>query len=114
MSGANGFDAKGRDLLIQTIVANFSGPLIVAAITPQCAPRAGCGKVVEYNASLPAVVANLKAAGKKISMVDMSAALTEKDLMPDGVHPNRQGMDKIADVWFQGLKDARVIEHEFP
>jgi lysophospholipase L1-like esterase len=109
MSGANGFDAKERDLLIQTILDNFSGHLIVATITPQCAPRAGCERVVDYNASLPAVVAKLKAAGKKTSMVDMSAVLTEKDLTADGVHPNAAGMAKMSDVWFQGLKNAGVI-----
>jgi len=106
MSGANGFDAKERDLLIQTILDNFNGRLIVAAITPQCAPRAGCERVGEYNASLPATVARLKAAGNKISMVDMSAALTETDLTADGVHPNAAGMEKMSDAWFAGLKNV--------
>ena len=104
MSGANGFDAKERDLLIETIVDNFSGHLIFATIPPQCPPRQGFEKVGEYNASLPATVAKLKAAGKKISMVDMSAALSVEDLTPDGVHPNKRGMEKMAEVWFEGLK----------
>jgi lysophospholipase L1-like esterase len=110
MSGANGFDAKERDLLIQTILDNFSGHLIVAAIPPQCPPRQGFEKVGEYNASLPATVTKFKAAGRKISMVDMSAALTVEDLTPDGVHPNQRGMEKMAEVWFQGLKNAGLVE----
>ncbi len=109
MSGANGFDAKERDLLIETVLDNFSGHLIVAAIPPQCLPRQGFEKVGEYNASLPVGVAKFKAAGKKISMVDMSAVLSTEDLLPDGVHPNKRGMEKMAEVWFQGLKNAGFV-----
>ena len=109
MAGANGFDAKERDVLIETILANSAAHLIVATITPQAAPRPGWEKVGEYNASLPATVAKLKAAGRKISLVDMAAALTAEDLMPDGVHPNQRGLAKMADVWFRGLKDAGYV-----
>jgi len=109
MSGANGFDAKERDLLIETILCNFSVHLIVAAIPPQCPPRDGFEKVGEYNASLPTAVAKFKAAGKKISIVDMSAVLTTEELLPDGVHPNKRGMGKMAEVWFQGLRNVGFV-----
>ena len=96
MSGANGFDAPARDQLIRTIGETSPAHLFVATILPQKAPRAGREKVDAYNASLPAIVAAQKAAGKRITFVDMHAAITTDDLWPDGVHPNQAGMDRMA------------------
>jgi lysophospholipase L1-like esterase len=103
MSGANGFDAAARDTLIRTIGDNSTAHLFVATTLPQQAPRAGWEKVDAYNASLPAIVAAQQAAGKRITLVDMHAALTTDDLLPDGVHPNQTGMDKMAATWFAAL-----------
>ncbi|MCY2991014.1 MAG: hypothetical protein NTY19_24525 [Planctomycetota bacterium] len=103
MSGANGFDAAARDTLIRTIGDNSTAHLFVATILPQQAPRAGWEKVDIYNASLPAMVAAQQAAGKRITLVDMHAAITTDDILPDGVHPNQAGMDKMAATWFAAL-----------
>lgn len=45
----------------------------------------------------------LQAAGKRITLVDMHAALAPDDLLPDGVHPNRTGMEKIAAAGFMAI-----------
>ncbi len=103
MSGANGFDASARDTLIRTIGETSTAHLFVATILPQKAPRAGWEKVDAYNASLPAIVAAQKFAGKRITLVDMHAAITTDDLLPDGVHPNQAGMEKMAAAWFAAL-----------
>ena len=103
MSGANGFDAAARDRLIRTIGEKSGAHLFVATILPQKAPRAGWENVDAYNASLLAVVAAEQAAGRRITLVDMHASLTSDDLLPDGVHPSRAGMEKIAAVWFAAL-----------
>jgi lysophospholipase L1-like esterase len=103
MSGANGFDAPARDRLIRTIGETSTAHLFVATILPQKAPRAGFDKVDAYNASLPAIVATQKAAGKRITLVDMHAAITTNDLLPDGVHPTHTGMEKVAARWFAAL-----------
>ena len=103
MSGANGFDAPARDQLIRIIGETSTAHLFVATILPQKAPRAGWEKVDAYNASLPAIVAAQKAAGKPITLVDMHAAITTDDLLPDGVHPSQAGMDKMAAMWFSAL-----------
>jgi lysophospholipase L1-like esterase len=103
MTGANGFDAAARDRLIQTIGETSDAHLFVATILPQKAPRAGWEKVDAYNASLPAIVAAQKAAGKRITLVDMHAAITTDDLLPDGVHPGQEGMEKMAAAWFSAL-----------
>lgn len=105
MSGANGFDDAARDKLIRHIGETSPVHLLVATILPQKAPRAGWEKVDAYNATLPAIVAAQKATGKSIDLVDMHAVITTDDLLPDGVHPNRSGMDKMAETWFAALKN---------
>ncbi len=106
MSGANGFNARARDELIRTINASSRAHLFVATILPQRAPRAGWEQVEPYNASLPAVVAAQAAAGHRITLVDMHRAVSPDDLLPDGVHPSRAGMAKMAEAWFQALQAA--------
>ncbi len=106
MSGANGFDAPMRDQLIRTIGEMSTAHLFVATILPQKSPRAGSENVDAYNASLSATVAVQQAAGKRITLVDMHAAITSDDLLPDGVHPNQAGMDKMAAAWFAAVKAA--------
>lgn len=107
MSGANGFDAPSRDKLIRTIGEKCTAQLFVATILPQKAPRARWEQVDAYNASLPAIVAAQQVAGKRIRLVDMHAAITTDDLLPDGVHPTQAGMDKMAVKWFTALMAAR-------
>jgi hypothetical protein len=115
MSGANGFDAPARNVLIRTIGEVSGAHLFVATILPQTAPRAGWENVGPYNASLPAVSAAQKAAGKHITLVDMHAAILVEDLLPDGVHPTAAGMQKIADVWFDALsKSVELSERRLP
>lgn len=103
MSGANGFNAVVRDELILAIGEHSRAHLFVATIPPQKAPRRGWERVPDYNASLPAVVEAQKKAGKPVTLVDMYAALSEDDLLSDGVHPSQSGMEKMADVWFDAI-----------
>ena len=110
LSGANGFDAPARDQLIRTIGETSTAHLFVATLLPQKTPRAGFDKVDAYNASLPALVTAQKAAGKRITFVDMHAAITTADLLPDGVHPNQAGMDKMAATWFSALSAGPAKE----
>jgi len=108
MSGANGFDANARDLLIQTICNNFTGSLFVASITPQKAPRTNWDQVAPYNASLPSTVQTLRTQGHDIRFVDMYAALSDDDISADGVHPTLGGLQKIADTWFSALVSGEI------
>ena len=103
MSGANGFNADARDLLIQSICNNYTGKLYVASITPQKEPRSGWEQVPAYNASLPGYIETMKSQGYNIHYVNMYAALTDDDITADGVHPTYDGLAKIADTWFQAL-----------
>lgn len=109
MSGANGFDAPALDRLIRAIGEASNAHLFVSTILPQKAPRAGWEKVDAYNATLPAIVAAQKAAGKHITLVEMHAAITTDEILPDGVHPSQAGMDKMAATWFAALNAALEI-----
>ena len=111
MSGANGFDAKERDLLIRTIVEHFKGELFVANITPQKNPRPGWDRVDAYNASLPGLVRSLKERGANIHFIDMNGALSADDLLADGVHPNASGNRKIAQTWLEALQKKNGDSH---
>jgi lysophospholipase L1-like esterase len=103
-SGANGFDAKARDQLIGKIVENFKGPLLLATIPPQKAPRVGWEKTTEYNASLPETINRLNAAGSQLHMVDVFHAVQESGITDDGVHPNADGQMAIATAFFAVLE----------
>ncbi len=58
-----------------------------------------------YNSKIPAIIAERAKAGKHVSMVSMSA-LTPADLA-DGLHPNDDGYQKMAEAWNAAIQ--RVI-----
>jgi chitodextrinase/lysophospholipase L1-like esterase len=67
---------------------------------------------VIYNQRLPILVQKRKEKGKKIHYVD-ATSLTLEDISSDGIHPNQQGHDKMANFWFQAMKTT-VLDTEKP
>jgi Ca2+-binding RTX toxin-like protein len=69
--------------------------------------------VQAYNALIPDLVAQKRAAGVDVTFIDMSD-LTQADITPapidPGVHPNASGYQKIAGHWFDALLSVGV-EH---
>ena len=65
-------------------------------------PKFG-NQVSVFNHALPPLVAARAMLGKHVTLVDMEAALTGKDLL-DEIHPSEQGYEKMARVWFSALK----------
>ena len=59
----------------------------------------------EYGRSVAALAAELGAAGRPVSHVDLSTSVTEAE-MSDGVHPTPAGADKIAALWLPPLSAA--------
>jgi lysophospholipase L1-like esterase len=57
-----------------------------------------------YNKEVERVVKEKASQGKPIVFVEMYSKLTTSDLA-DGVHANRGGYDKMADAWFEAIKD---------
>lgn len=85
--------------LIDKICAKLpsGGKLYVAKIIP-----ISYADVKSYNTQITQVVQNKANQGKSVYLTDMFSALTTADL-GDGVHPNRTGYDKMADVWYNAI-----------
>lgn len=87
--------------LIDKICAKLpsGGKLYVAKVIP-----ISYADVRNYNAQISTVVQNKANQGKPVYMVDMFSALTTADLA-DGVHPNLTGYNKMADVWYNAIRN---------
>ncbi|MBN1699866.1 MAG: hypothetical protein JW881_20315 [Spirochaetales bacterium] len=88
--------------LIDKICAKLpgDGKVYVAKIVPLSGQDQN---INNFNSQIPGIVQSKANAGKPVYMVDMYSALTLSDLQ-DGVHPNRTGYDKMADVWFSAIR----------
>lgn len=90
--------------LIDHIVAD--GPnalLVVTTIIP--IKQGSYGTVGEtFNNAIPAVVQKRIDAGKHVVLVDMFKSFPSAGLSGDGVHPNQQGYDWMAGVWYDAIK----------
>jgi len=114
LSGANGFDAPARDELIRLIGRHSTAHLFVATLLPQLPPRAGWENVDAYNVSLPATVSVQAAAGHRITLVDLHSTIGAEHLQPDGVHPNQEGLSRIAEAWFEALQREGYVSTASP
>jgi enterochelin esterase-like enzyme/lysophospholipase L1-like esterase len=87
--------------LIDKICAKLpdGGKLFVATIIPL-----SFGNVNSFNLQIPGIVKTKANQGKPVYLVDMYSALTTADLA-DGVHPNLNGYNKMADVWYSVIRD---------
>ncbi|MFD7660969.1 RICIN domain-containing protein [Actinosynnema sp. NPDC059797] len=81
--------APNADVLVATIIPLANAGQEAAART--------------YNAAIPGIVRAKAAAGKRVHLVDMHAALTTADLI-DGIHPTATGYDKMAATWYAALR----------
>ncbi len=87
--------------LIDKICAKLpsDGKLYVAKVIPL-----SYADVTNYNSQVAQVVQNKASQGKPVYIVDMYSAVSVADL-PDGVHCSRTGYDKMADVWYNAIKN---------
>lgn len=91
--------------LIDKICAKLpaGGKLYVAKIIPLS--NSGQNQnVINFNNQIPGIVQSKVSQGKPVYLVDMYSALKTSDLI-DGVHPTRNGYDKMADVWFSAIRN---------
>lgn len=81
--------------------------VILAQIIPLIPPLDN-GPVIAFNAAIPAMADGFAQAGFRIDVVDMYTAFrTDPNwlgLYVDGVHPNQDGYDRMADVWYDAMK----------
>ena len=79
--------------------------LVVASITPLGDPSWDADARA-FNAAIPDIVAAEAATGRQVSFLDMYPVLTVADL-PDKVHPNQAGYNKMAAAWNERLVAMR-------
>lgn len=60
-----------------------------------------------FNGHVEALVKRRAQAGQSMAFVDMARSVTTDDLKDDGVHPIGTGFEKMAHVWFEGIRDIR-------
>jgi lysophospholipase L1-like esterase len=78
--------------------------VFVAQIIPLGWPE-GDAAVRSFNNAIPGIVQGKVNAGKRVHLVDMYSALTVADL-PDSIHPDSGGYDKMAAVWYGALRSV--------
>jgi lysophospholipase L1-like esterase len=90
--------------LIDHIVGD--GPNVLLVVTTIIPIKQGSyGTVGEsFNKDVPAVVQKRIDAGKHVVLVDMFKSFPSAGLSGDGVHPNQQGYDWMAGVWYEAIK----------
>ena len=91
--------------LIDKICAKLpsGGKVYVAKIIPLS--NSGQNQnVISFNNQIPGIVQSKVSAGKPVYVVEMYNALTTADLI-DGIHPNSNGYNKMADVWYNAIKN---------
>jgi len=82
------------------------GPNVLLVVTTIVPIKQGSyGTVGEtFNNAVPDVVQKRIDAGKHVILVDMFKSFPSNGLGSDGVHPNQQGYDWMAGVWYDAIK----------
>lgn len=75
--------------------------VFVGSIPPIDAPALNA-QVQSYNQAIAQQIQARQVQGDRLVFVDLYAGLTTQDLA-DGIHPNRQGHRKIAQMWYDSL-----------
>jgi lysophospholipase L1-like esterase len=120
--GTNSQDQSGLNTLVNTITTTKPDcHLIVAQIMPKYTYQAG---IVTYNTYIrDTLVPNYQALGRNVTVVDQyapfltnPAVLTSIDqsLFANGInHPDNDGYDKMAQVWFDAIEALRIGPNTF-
>lgn len=102
-------DAPNRlGKLLDSIYAADANILVVLAQIVPTRTDGTNNAVKTYNAAMPNLVSTRVAKGQHIVLVDMYGAFTKdanykQSLFADNLHPNQEGYDTMADVWFAAL-----------
>ncbi len=90
------------EALLDKIVQTAPDALIVLAkLTPL---GYSSSPLTSYNAQIPGIIEDRAAMGQHIIGVDMSQ-MPMNDIASDNVHPNDQGYDYMAEIWYDAIKD---------
>lgn len=103
-----GNDAAAPEDLGRLIDHILDWPWLTAVIVstlPPTADQNANSKVNAYNAAMPDVVKQRTDKGKWVVLVDTNAVVGVDDLV-DGIHPNDAAYQRIARVFYDGIKQA--------
>jgi lysophospholipase L1-like esterase len=81
--------------------------VIVASLIPRTDSAADEAVEEQYNAAMPAIVAEM---GANFHFLDMHDVIDPSTDLADGVHPNLQGYDKMGDAWYGEIQAISVPE----
>ena len=92
-------------LIDQITTAAPASLLVVAQIVPTTTDATNT-RIMAYNATMPALIAQRAAAGKHVQLVNMYGAFTARadyktSLMTDDLHPNTAGYALLGMTWYQ-------------
>lgn len=98
-----GVDERLEALIEKITTLRPDTKLLVAKITPLPANQAN---VNTYNSMVTSIVADFRAAGKNVYLVDLSTGFPNNGLHSDGVHPNDTGYRWMATRWLEAIVSA--------
>jgi lysophospholipase L1-like esterase len=81
--------------------------VIVASLIPRTDSSADELVQEQYNAAMPAIVAEM---GSNFHSLDMHDVINPATDLADGVHPNIRGYNKTADAWYSEIQSIPVPE----
>lgn len=96
-----GAPARLNALVGQITAIAPNAELIVASVPPLQEPIAD-DRARMFRQDAQAIARDRATQGRRVTYVDMYSALDSTDLA-DGVHPNTQGYDKMADAWYMAI-----------
>ncbi|MGJ6969560.1 FG-GAP-like repeat-containing protein [Streptosporangium sp. G11] len=91
-----------RNVIRKILTAAPETTVLVATLIPSTSP-AVMERIQRYNAAIPGVVADFRAIGRSVHLVDMSAVGTAD--MADTLHPNANGFRKMGDAFDRKISD---------
>lgn len=89
--------------LVAQVVADRPDAVVVFSTLMPSRDAANNAEVEAFNAELPAIAADETAAGHRVYLADLNAAVTVDDIGSDGIHPTDAGYVKIAGAWHDTL-----------
>lgn len=84
--------------------------VFVGSIPPIDEPQLNA-RVEAYNQAIAQQIQVRQRQGDRLTFVDLYSGLTPEDLA-DGIHPNRQGHRKIAQMWYDALVTDAFATHD--
>jgi lysophospholipase L1-like esterase len=86
--------------------------VLLSSITPRDPLNTDAVKVQrvdEFNSRLPGFIDDQITRGRNVTFVDAGGSLAVSDLNSDGLHPSRDGYDKLGDAWYDALVEQEQV-----